>query len=337
MSDHGIRSAGGRLIVALADHSGGWRVVPHPGSFDLVHPEGGTINVPVSASSIRRDRLASWARKIVRYADGAPVDFDAVLDQAGVKRAAARDVEAAIVDRWGKPAPVPLMKVLAPESEALPAKLVPAVEHYATAEPVAAVARTVVQSTRARAYTSGNRTYPSNAALERRWSDGSIDYACAHPGCEFAAPLLRSVAAHHRVHGVVGVNPADGFDPDHVPEPRVQSRIDALAAELQAAADAGHGTPADIAAFIIRARIERRDVDTDPAPDMTPEDILRRIAILVDRGETVRLRDEVERTRLAAEEATAQAALSAAAAAESTARADKAEGALNALRELLND
>src|SRR6478736_2170532 len=42
--------------------------------------------------------------------------------------------------------------------------------------------------------------YPSQATLERTWSDGSVDYACAWEGCDYTADKPRSTSSHYRIH-----------------------------------------------------------------------------------------------------------------------------------------
>lgn len=43
----------------------------------------------------------------------------------------------------------------------------------------------------------GGRSYPSKTAIERRWSDGQVDYACAVPTCDATSENKRSFGGQH--------------------------------------------------------------------------------------------------------------------------------------------
>ena len=97
------------------------------------------------------------------------------------------------------------------------------------------------------AHRSQGRGYPSPTTIERRWSDGEVDYACAYEGCDYTATGRMGVSSHWRAHGVPAdrYRPASIVTPPHDPAykregytPRAD-RVAALARVLQAALESG--------------------------------------------------------------------------------------------------
>lgn len=124
------------------------------------------------------------------------------------------------------------------------------------------------------------RKYASNAIITRTWSDGSVDYRCATPGCEQVYSSVPQFAGHGRAHGrkppPVYVKADDGRDP----------HVERLAREIKAALEATDGDLWDqgelhvaLAEHIITKRRERGEVhDVEP---LTNDDIVARIRTMV--------------------------------------------------------
>lgn len=117
----------------------------------------------------------------------------------------------------------------------------------------------------------GAHLYPSEAVVQREWSDEAIDYVCAHAGCEWASDNARSVASHYAgVHSrgkgkqqqaeVVAVDPERGYTP-------TQRLIDALAEYLREARL--EGTEEDVALAALRWMHLRPDLG-DPEDRTRP-------------------------------------------------------------------
>lgn len=67
----------------------------------------------------------------------------------------------------------------------------------------------------------GRNAKPSHAVIERTWSDGSIDYACAAAECDVTAEKLRSISNHYGAkHKDQGETPV-ARKPLDAPEPEV--------------------------------------------------------------------------------------------------------------------
>ena len=213
----------------------------------------------------------------------------------------------------------------------------------------------------------GGRVYESHAVLERKWSDGAADYLCAFPDCGYAHPEPRSVARHYGgAHGKE--RPASAAQQDEyldpgkrwVPTERQAGRIARLAKELKQAKEvlADSPTEFDIAAWII----QQRDLASSPPEErvLTSEQVIERIRRLVDGGayadlmaRIAVLEEEVANATRTAEETNIEARVAVieeeittraqelvevarAHQHEAEARAERAEGDLEALRDLLN-
>ena len=361
------RSPQMRALMLLAHTLDGWRV--HAASngiqFDCKHP-GVSFRFP-SDDTLRNSVFTAKTKTICRHAQAGPLVRSAdmahaISDMVKLDRSTRQQFVKAVVS-----ALPPDSAVIAELAEATgqPVELVEfdAVEtHFPqlrpqpvddvepptpapapTSPPVRRSRRPVersadrspgaklVSSVPFRAHQGGKRTYSSKATIERCWSDGSVDYACAL--CDFEAATPQSVAGHQKLHRTgPWVRPeADGYDPDWVPTPRVADRVDRLAAELCKAFDAGYVTPDAIARFVVAGRVAARQAEDDDTPsELTPEQVLARIARLVDRGETPRLQARVDELAVEVE-------MWAESAKRSERRAEHAESALRTLRDLLND
>ena len=189
-------------------------------------------------------------------------------------------------------------------------------------------------------------TYPSDAVMERHWSNGTTDYACRWEGCEFTDDSPRTVAAHNGSHKRgqgTGPRPeVDGVDPEHVSNPRKITRVRNLAREIDGALTAAiaAGITADpewLAQWIIDHRIDALPAAGEEPVPLTSEDILDKIAALVDRGRGKVLREQVDTLQIQVEGFMAQVAAAEAKAKAAEDRASWADGNLQALSELLDD
>lgn len=162
----------------------------------------------------------------------------------------------------------------------------------------------VVSSRPMMAKAGETRAYDSPTTLERRWSDGSRDYACTWPGCEFTHPSNRgSVAAHYgKAHRAgEGTRPKPATYEAEVPEARVyaprRSRIEALALHLTALVKNGCD-PEELAEAALTWVHEQTRHGTSLAgefEEMSAEETLARIKMLLDHGETFAQRQEMDR------------------------------------------
>lgn len=199
----------------------------------------------------------------------------------------------------------------------------------------------------------GGRVYESAAVIERRWSDGTVDYRCAWEGCDYTSPIPRSVARHYggrKDHVVVAEPGPEHLDPEYT-QPlteRRTKRVMSLSAKIAVALsriDGWQGMPEEeVARKLAEVMVpEGEDADSVGALPLTDAEVLHRIRSLVDRGEYVSLArqnddltDEVAKLRareaelstaVEAEQARVEAAMR---------QARDAYGNLSALRELLD-
>ena len=196
--------------------------------------------------------------------------------------------------------------------------------------------RTLVSEKPMLARAHEGRAYESKIAIERTWSDGSIDYKCTL--CDYTGERL-SVRGHWQVHVRRGETEAQKRGPEFqadVPNAAIyrprQSRVEALANYL-AELWADNETP-DFAALAKDALTwvhEQSAKGTDLAAEreeLTSDDILNRIRTLLDQGQYQKQQTEIE--RLAQEVMNMRLALDAA-----NARSDLLQSKLQAFRELV--
>lgn len=207
------------------------------------------------------------------------------------------------------------------------------------------------------AHAEAGGMYESKAVNEVELLDGRVVYECRHPGCGRRDTKPLAVSAHYGYHtraaggGTQPINPVTAYDPGWTPAPtddgRRQARIDRLAAELYAAEQHAldNAAPGEsvtlgmIAAAVIDRRIQAKMIDDDAEPTEPPtaEELLGRIAALVDRGMTPRLVDRAERAEAALAEATAEMAALAEIAATERERRESLERNVGALRALVDE
>jgi hypothetical protein len=137
-----------------------------------------------------------------------------------------------------------------------------------------------------------SRGYESETTVERHWSDGTLDYHCAWPGCDYTSPLPRPVANHYArtaSHAKVNRSPDKFSIPIYEPSSRQQQRIDRLLREMERAKDElpSEFDLAALAKKMIEMRERHREVheDYDSGEPMTAEQVLNRIRLMVDQGE----------------------------------------------------
>ena len=145
--------------------------------------------------------------------------------------------------------------------------------------------------------------HPSHAVDVLTLVDGHTAYGCRWPGCDWRDPSPKSVAMHYAAVHAEGRTrlAATMHDPTLAQTPvdhRRDSRIARLAAELEQAWSTvmkdGLPSPSKLAEAIVDARISRAEDDAERAAEpLTAEQVLDRIAVLVDRGRTAELTDRV--------------------------------------------
>jgi hypothetical protein len=136
------------------------------------------------------------------------------------------------------------------------------------------------------------RGYESEATLERKWSDGTVDYVCSWPGCDYTSHTPIAVSRHYgasRSHDKPAAQEQVFKIEPWTVEPR--SRIGRLAQEINLALvhcreDMGRE---ELAHCIAKAIIENRDANKQTRTDhegepLTPEQLLERIRVMVDDG-----------------------------------------------------
>jgi hypothetical protein len=148
---------------------------------------------------------------------------------------------------------------------------------------------TIVKQEPMMAKASQGRAYPSKVAIERHWSDGSIDYKCVD--CDYTTPNRLSIRAHrgNSGHTARGADRSDTRLAE-VPlaatyKPR-QTRVEALAEALKALLEQG-GDPEEIARKALMWVHEQTQNNTRHAVEhepLTAEDTLARIRMLLDDG-----------------------------------------------------
>jgi hypothetical protein len=157
---------------------------------------------------------------------------------------------------------------------------------------------------------SSGKRYASHAVLERLWSDNHTDYVCAQAGCSVESDDPNFIANHYarskdHEHKWVksGVRPAAVMqveDPDYTQPSgaRRQQRVEALAkriAKIIAAVHGGGNSDPDYLAVRIAEELTPDHEATDVATGrpLTDQEILDRIRRLLDRGEYLRLEDQL--------------------------------------------
>jgi hypothetical protein len=136
---------------------------------------------------------------------------------------------------------------------------------------------------------SHDAAYQSETTIERRWSDGTVDYKCTE--CDYTSPNRLSPSKHYANTHSVGQAPKPPQFKADVPDAAVyrprRKRVEALSAMLRGLMDAGWTDPDVLAEKALQWVHEQSRQGTEHAAeteDLTPEDILNRIRLLLDDG-----------------------------------------------------
>ncbi len=185
--------------------------------------------------------------------------------------------------------------------------------------------------------TGAGKMYPSGRVTTLTYTNGTVLYSCN--GCGILAEQPRSISAHaSKMHPELPTGVDEVFTVEQYEETGIRRNPGAAARlkrELLAALQSMDEVPtsqealaAALAEQIMANRTVETEVDPTPAEPLSAEEVLRRIASLVDRGQTARLFESIDTLTSQLVEATTRAE-------ECAARADRAEGEMDALRELI--
>jgi hypothetical protein len=283
-----------RTLVRFAV-SYGWRVRPHGLRLNLLSATGNkTLTLSASGRNVPIQR---YMRTIETH--GSPL----------VKPVLGKDPEETATE---------LARRMARAEDAAKAKATP----VPPAAPKAAPLR-LISETPMIAHSGQGKGYPSETTIERRWSDGTLDYQCAK--CDFTSTLRHGVRSHWQVH--VREDEANRSNQDLIPKidtephepiykPR-ENRVKALALALKELLQEGlDWDNIDAAAETLAQRAlvwtheQTGSSNSEEREPMTAEDVLVRIRSLVDNGayaaqadRILALEAEHEELRAAAEEA----------------------------------
>lgn len=305
----------------------GWDATELRGQVQLSREHEGShvvVMIPTNQRSIKEQVGKSWMRKVLRYADPIKMAFmqGAVDDWSSTDPVRHARGEKALdsmrsTQVWKDPTLLrdwitPHAVTPAPEPEPTP-ESEPEVEEQPT--PVVGevvdngptVSKIRPWIARRSMHKEGGEIYESKAVLERKWTDGSLDYQCAFPGCDsgpdggpYTAPEARTIASHYGgKHGkeaptLKAAQAESWTDPgiSWTPTQRQQGRIARLTAEILAAVEAVpdelHGSNEEIAStlaqFIVKRRDAARESLTDESTPLTSEQVIERVRRLVDGG-----------------------------------------------------
>jgi hypothetical protein len=289
------------------------------------------INLPTNQRSIKQGVGESWLRKVVRYGDPLRVAvLSSMIDGWNSPDPAERDQSRVIMrglrssevltdpgalDRIMKiETPVVVVPDPEPEPEAEPEPDSVTEQdepEQPTDEPHIVKVKPWVARHSMRK--EGGEVYESKAVLERKWSDGSIDYGC--PRCDFTNVEPRRVAAHYggkhgAEHPAAQASAEMYVDPEvrWTPTERQKGRIHRLAGEMRKALEAigPEMTVDECAEWIVKHRDEAREHLMDETTPLTDEQVLDRIRRLIDRGAYADLMARIEAVEAEAQAAKAQ-------------------------------
>jgi len=295
----------------------GWDATELRGQIQLSREHDGShvvIMIPTNQRSIKANVGQTWIRKVFRYADPMKAAFlqGAIDDYASHDPDVRRRGESALESLrssqiWDDPASLTKYLKQAPTLVAAPEPQPEPEPEVQEEQPTAIVGETVDNGptvskvrpwiARRSMHKEGGEVYESKAVLERKWTDGSMDYACAFPDCDYTAPEPRTIASHYggkhgrEVPTGKAAQAESWTDPglSWTPTQRQQGRIARLAKEMREAANAldetGEGiTPEALAEWIVKRRDEARESLSDESTPLTPEQVIERVRRLVDGG-----------------------------------------------------
>lgn len=276
-------------------------------------------------------------RDVIRFADPERLMLAAVAGEAGDEtgRAAAgllaeiatRDGGADVIDQRPEPKPKPRPAEKQPVEEPASSESEPDEKHLLFEKPMLAKA-------------SDGEGYESQVALERHWSDGSIDYKCVD--CDYSSPNRLSIRSHRTKRDHQKREAREPRFKTDVPDaatyaPR-QTRVEALAALLAEMQGEDPEAIARAALTWVHEQSRRGTGLAEEREPMTAEETLERIKALVDSsGERLAEKQKMAEMeeRIAAMEA--QIEQTERYAIEQAERADRSQATLNALRELVTE
>jgi hypothetical protein len=176
----------------------------------------------------------------------------------------------------------------------------------------------------------GGRVYESRGVLVVTFSDGTESYKCKF--CDVMNDNPRSVKMHaaqkhpqNKPQSEAALLRTDHYEKSDVTQPNRRA-ITRLAHDLTAALDTVESWQAmdatELADVLAHRIVEARPEAHHSSEPLTDEQVLRRIVALVDNGQVATLNRQIEGMRVVL--------------AEQTARADRAVGNLQALKDMLN-
>lgn len=156
----------------------------------------------------------------------------------------------------------------------------------------------------------GGKRYTSHAVIERHWSNGTIDYACAQPGCLFEDESPNRVAHHYgRAADHVRPSAADQlrreretvFDPNYQPsgihythrQARVQTMAQRIARGLDKIEDWRNLVDDELAERLADILTPERENLNESGEPLSDEQIIEKIRRLLDRGEYIQMQERI--------------------------------------------
>jgi hypothetical protein len=156
------------------------------------------------------------------------------------------------------------------------------------------------------------RMYESHSVLHRVWSDGGEDYRCRF--CEYESDNPRGVSGHasrsktgHPKAEDVEVHKVNEYHPSEIKHP--MSGVRRLTTELTLALDSLKDwcdLPPETLARTLAEQVYAMRPDREPAAPLTAEQIVHRIALMVDTGRLAEMHQQVEATAAALRQAQEQ-------------------------------
>jgi len=285
-----------KTLARLAAHLG-WRVRQNGRGVYLVSPIKPEITVALPpGGQFNNDRARAATRKVLRYSDQMKVIgleawvADTNVSLAGDSPLKDMDSDSLSIVEEHLEETIPQVKapIPGPQSNGAAPTALPPTQDTPSAKTLISERPWLAKVATSR--DRGNR-YESRAVLTRTWSDGTVDYVCAWPGCDWSSTFPRSVARHYgrrKDHDIPASGhkqdsfAAEPWEPEHRPDGRVERQQGDL--------------PLLIAQHVIEARGPRAEHE-DSGP-LTPEQVLERIRKMVDDGSYARHLEAEEQLRV---------------------------------------
>lgn len=303
----------------------GWNATEMRNGMVQIRRGAVTVNLPSNQRSIKEGVSHAWIKKILRYGDPMKrLYLTSIVDDfsdpdPAVRARAIRQMEGLHVFS-GDGTPETIARYFSEKSAAVadepelvvvpdePVVVEPPPEQPpAKGDPVVTKIKPWIARHSLRK--EGGEVYESRAVLERKWSDGTLDYICPYEGCGFTNVAPRPVSAHyggkHSKERPASQVVSERFlDPGMAwtPSERQAGRIHRLSREIdQAYTGLGEdkATPDNIAEWIVKHRDAERDLTDDTTP-LTGDQIVERIRRLVDGGAYADLMARIEQMEIGA-------------------------------------